>query len=144
MAAFGGAQESDARTDLIGRRGELDAVERSIERARTGLASIVLVGEPGIGKTSLWREAVRLASDGGARILRSAPAESERGLSLGGLTDLLAEVSSDDLSAAARRCSDTRSRSRSSAPSRPASYPTSGRSPWPPRRCCATSPGKAR
>jgi len=97
VAAFRGSQESDARAALIGRRAELDAIERIIERARGGLASVVIAGDAGIGKTSLWREAVRLASDRGDRILQAAPAESERGLSLGGLTDLLAEVSSDDV-----------------------------------------------
>ncbi|HEY8799044.1 MAG TPA: AAA family ATPase, partial [Candidatus Limnocylindrales bacterium] len=82
---------------MIGRRGELEAVDRFVERARDGLASFLVIGDAGIGKTSIWVEGVRRAGSGGARVLRSAPAESERSLTLGGLTDLLAEVSSDEL-----------------------------------------------
>ncbi|HEY8847544.1 MAG TPA: ATP-binding protein, partial [Candidatus Limnocylindrales bacterium] len=99
MAArsIGGAHELDARSELIGRRGELEAVDRFVERVRDGLASFLVIGDAGIGKTSIWVEGARRAGSGGARVLRSAPAESERSLTLGGLTDLLAEVSSDEL-----------------------------------------------
>jgi DNA-binding CsgD family transcriptional regulator len=82
---------------VIGRRGELEAVDRFVERTQGGLASLLVIGDAGIGKTSIWGEATRRAGDGGARLLRSAPAESERSLTLGGLTDLLAEVTSDEL-----------------------------------------------
>ena len=45
----------DARSDLIGRRGELEAVDRFVERARDGLASVLVIGDAGIGKTSIHR-----------------------------------------------------------------------------------------
>ena len=88
---------SPVTPDVIGRAAELEAVGRFLEDARSGLAGLVVDGEAGIGKTSIWRAAVERARDGGFRILRSAPAESERGLALGGLTDLFAEVSDADL-----------------------------------------------
>ena len=83
--------------DVIGRAAELEAVERFLEDGRSGLASLIVDGEAGIGKTSIWRAAVERARADGVRVLRSAPAESERGLALGGLTDLFAEVSDADL-----------------------------------------------
>ena len=88
--------------DVIGRAGELQAVDRFLERASHGLASLLIDGEAGIGKTALWRASLARAGSRGARILRSAPAESERTLTLGGLTDVLAEVGPDRPRAAAR------------------------------------------
>ena len=83
--------------DVIGRAEELQAVERFLEQSSHGLASLLIDGEAGIGKTSLVRASLRSARSHGERILRSAPAESERTLTLGGLTDVLAEVGADDL-----------------------------------------------
>ena len=83
--------------DVIGRAEELQAVERFLEQSSHGLASLLIDGEAGIGKTALMRASLRSARSHGARILRSAPAESERTLTLGGLTDVLAEVGADDL-----------------------------------------------
>ena len=83
--------------DVIGRAGELQAVERFLEGASHGLASLLIDGEAGIGKTALVRASLDRAGSHGTRILRSAPAESERTLTLGGLTDILAEVGPEDL-----------------------------------------------
>jgi DNA-binding CsgD family transcriptional regulator len=97
VVSIGDAREWDSRTDVIGRRGELAAVDRFVEGTRRSLGSLLVIGDAGIGKTSIWGEAIRRAATDGARVLRSASAESERSLTLGGLTDLLAEVSADDL-----------------------------------------------
>ena len=83
--------------DLIGRSAELEAVERFLERARAGPASLLIDGDAGIGKTVLWRAATERAGEGSARVLRAAPAESERSLTLGGLTDLLSDVTDREL-----------------------------------------------
>ena len=91
MADLGGVP------DVIGRATELEAIDRFLELARTGPASLVLEGDAGIGKTALWRAAAERARAAGARVLRAAPAASEQDLSLGGLTDLLAEVAAADL-----------------------------------------------
>lgn len=63
--------------DLIGRTAELETVDRFLERARGGLASLLIHGDAGIGKTAIWRAATERAGRQGARILGSAPAESE-------------------------------------------------------------------
>ncbi|MBI3750633.1 MAG: ATP-binding protein, partial [Chloroflexi bacterium] len=82
---------------VIGRTAELDAVEQLLARVPDGLASLLIEGDAGIGKTSVWRVALDRARAAGTRVLRAAPAESERTLTLGGLTDLLADVSADEL-----------------------------------------------
>jgi DNA-binding CsgD family transcriptional regulator len=74
--------------EVVGRVVELAAVERFVEGAGRGLAALVLEGEPGIGKTTIWEAALDAASHAGFSILRSRPARSEHGLTLGGLTDL--------------------------------------------------------
>jgi DNA-binding CsgD family transcriptional regulator len=78
--------------EVVGRGNELAAVERFVERARGGLSALVLEGEAGIGKTTIWRSAVDLARAAGFTVLTSGPARSEQGLTLGGLTDLFADI----------------------------------------------------
>ena len=87
----------EAGLDLLGRALELEAVDRFVERAGSGPAGLLVDGDPGIGKTSVWLEAVRRAEAAGARILKSAPTEPERSLTLGGLTDVLAGVADAEL-----------------------------------------------
>ena len=48
--------------DVIGRAGELQAVERFLERSSHGLASLLIDGEAGIGKTALVRASLRWAA----------------------------------------------------------------------------------
>jgi AAA ATPase domain len=52
----------------------------------------VLEGEAGIGKSTLWLAAVEHARSRGLRVLRSRPAEAERGLVHVGLGDLFEDV----------------------------------------------------
>ncbi|HET7030209.1 MAG TPA: LuxR family transcriptional regulator [Candidatus Limnocylindrales bacterium] len=97
MVAFGALRGSGIHQDVIGRGPELELVDRVISRARVELAGLLVSGEAGIGKTSVWAEAVERGRSGGARVLRAAPAESERSLTLVGLTDLLAEIGPEEL-----------------------------------------------
>ena len=84
--------------DLIGRAAELEAVDRFLERARDGLASLLIDGDAGHRQDGhLARRHRTGRTSGGARVLRSAPAESERTLTLGGLTDLLSDVTDAEL-----------------------------------------------
>jgi hypothetical protein len=52
----------------------------------------VLAGEAGIGKTTVWRAALRHARERDLRVLVCRPAESEARLSFSGLADLLQPV----------------------------------------------------
>jgi hypothetical protein len=84
---------------VVGREVELAALDRFVERAAIGISGLVLEGEAGIGKSTIWDAAVDAARDAGFRVLRSRPARSEQGLTLGGLTDLLGELDARDLAA---------------------------------------------
>jgi DNA-binding NarL/FixJ family response regulator len=77
-------------SSLVGRESELGAVETFLSSERPCVVAIV--GEPGIGKTTLWQAAVEHARAKGARVLMARPTESEARLAFAGLADLLAEV----------------------------------------------------
>jgi hypothetical protein len=53
---------------------------------------LVLEGEAGIGKSTLWLAGVEAARERGLRVLSSRPPEAEQGLSDAGLGDLLEDV----------------------------------------------------
>ena len=77
-------------SSLVGRESELEAVEVFLRSERP--RAVAIVGEPGIGKTTLWQAAVEHARARGARLLIARPTESEARLAFAGLADLLAEV----------------------------------------------------
>ena len=78
--------------EIIGREPELERIERFLDRLGEGPAALVLEGEAGTGKTTLWREAVSRAGSRGCVVLRSHAAEAEATLSFAGLADLLGPV----------------------------------------------------
>ena len=47
--------------EIIGRRGELLALDGFFEAVPAGGQALLLEGDPGIGKTVLWQEGNRLA-----------------------------------------------------------------------------------
>jgi DNA-binding CsgD family transcriptional regulator len=73
---------------VVGRELERARIRALLEAARRGrTAVLVLVGEPGIGKTALLDDAC--SSTSGMRVLRATAAESESTLSFAGLHALL-------------------------------------------------------
>jgi DNA-binding NarL/FixJ family response regulator len=58
----------------------------------TAPAGLVIQGEAGAGKSTLWRAGIEVAAAAGHRLLRSEPSASESGLSFAGLSDLLTDV----------------------------------------------------
>jgi DNA-binding NarL/FixJ family response regulator len=54
-----------------------------------GSGALLVEGEAGIGKSTVWFEAVRLAETLGYRVFRARPAESEAKLSYSGLADIV-------------------------------------------------------
>jgi DNA-binding CsgD family transcriptional regulator len=83
-----------AAYDVVGRDEELAAVTSFLDGG--GLpAALVLEGEPGIGKTTLWRRGVELARERDFGVLSCAPAETESTLPFAALGDLLADVVTD-------------------------------------------------
>jgi DNA-binding CsgD family transcriptional regulator/tetratricopeptide (TPR) repeat protein len=82
---------------VIGREAELAAAERFLESLSEGPAALVVEGEPGIGKTTVWREAIREAEEASYRVLSCRPAEPETKLSFSSLTDLTGAVADEVL-----------------------------------------------
>jgi DNA-binding CsgD family transcriptional regulator len=59
---------------------------------RKGAAALVVTGEAGAGKTTLWRAGAEAATAAGCRVLRSEASASEADLAFTGLYDLLSGV----------------------------------------------------
>ncbi|MFL5962162.1 MAG: AAA family ATPase [Gaiellaceae bacterium] len=75
-------------TGLTGRRSETDALDDLVEAVRTGESrTLVVRGEPGMGKTALLEYVAEQAS--GCRVLRAAGVQSEMELAFAGLHQLL-------------------------------------------------------
>jgi len=79
-------------TAVFGRDAELVAVDAVLASARQGLLGLVLEGDPGIGKTTLWREGIAHAVGRGYQVLSCRAASAEARLSFAALGDLLAPV----------------------------------------------------
>ena len=75
---------------LVGRESELRAFEAFLRSERP--RALAILGEQGIGKTTVWEVAVEFARAQGARVLIARPTESEARLAFAGLADLLADV----------------------------------------------------
>ena len=82
---------------VFGRDGELQQLHAFLARTDDLPATLVLEGEAGIGKSTLWRAGVGEAHARGLSVLVSRPAEAERGLVHAGLGDLLEGVLDDVL-----------------------------------------------
>jgi len=79
-------------SEIIARDDELAAVEAFLDRPAPGLRALILEGEPGIGKSTLWLAGVAAARDRSFRVLDSRPAEAERTLPGVVLGDLFGDV----------------------------------------------------
>ncbi len=78
--------------DVIGRESELAILDRFLDSIPTGPSALLLFGEPGIGKTTVWREGLASALQRGYRTLSCGPVEAETRLSYAALGDLLEPV----------------------------------------------------
>jgi AAA ATPase domain len=79
-------------TGIVGREAPLSEVDAFLRAASRGFAVLVLEGEAGIGKTTVWREARRRAQESGASVLSCRPSAAEAKLSFAAVGDLLARV----------------------------------------------------
>ena len=79
------------RPTVFGRDEELAAGDRYLDALRNGSASLLLEGEPGIGKTTVWSEICARGTARGQLVLMSRPVRSETELPFAGLTDLVGE-----------------------------------------------------
>ena len=83
--------------EIVVRGSELGAVAAFLDRGAGGLAALVVEGEAGIGKSTVWEAGVEAAASRGWLVRTSRPARSEQGLTLGGLTDLFGDVDDETL-----------------------------------------------
>src|SRR5437899_11491627 len=78
--------------EIVSREEELASLHAFIGEAQGGPAALVLEGEAGSGKSTLWLAGVEHARSRGLRVLSSRPAEAERSLAHVGLGDLFEDV----------------------------------------------------
>ena len=84
-------------SELVGREAALEQARSWIDLLASGAAGVSIVGEPGIGKTSVWSAATELALVSGARVLATRPVEAELPLGHAGLGDILGPVAENVL-----------------------------------------------
>src|SRR5262249_14492914 len=85
--------DSGMRVSIASRDAELGAITRFLDSLAAGSEILVLEGEPGIGKTTLWLAAVEQARERGFRVLSCRPSAAEARLSYASLGDMLADAS---------------------------------------------------
>jgi DNA-binding CsgD family transcriptional regulator len=88
-------------SEIVGRDVEFACLQAFVGDVHRGFAALVLEGEAGIGKSTLWEAGVDYARSKDVRVLSSRPSEPERGLAHVALGDLLEDVLDDVLSALA-------------------------------------------
>lgn len=81
---------------LVGRSTELGAVAATLAAARSEPSCLILEGEPGIGKTTVWTMALRIAREQGFQVLSTRPTAAESVLAYASLADLLADAEAAD------------------------------------------------
>jgi DNA-binding CsgD family transcriptional regulator len=88
-----------AAQPLVARERELAEVAEVLAGGAVHPTALVLEGEPGIGKTSLWEWGVAHAADRGFRVLAARAGAAEAGLPFAAVIDLLDTVTGEDLAA---------------------------------------------
>jgi DNA-binding CsgD family transcriptional regulator len=83
---------STSRFELVGRDEELAFLADFVRGLGERPGAVLVRGEPGIGKTALWRESLAAAERHGVRVLAARCAEAEMPIPLGTVTDLLDPV----------------------------------------------------
>ena len=86
-----------ARHPLVARERELAQVAELLAPDGGRPTALVLEGEPGIGKTSLWERGAALGEERGLRVLSARASEAETGLAFTAVIDLLDDVTTEDL-----------------------------------------------
>jgi DNA-binding CsgD family transcriptional regulator len=82
---------------LVAREGELEAIRALLRGDGAGARALILEGDPGVGKTSLWERGVAWAREDGRRVLVARASEDEGGLPFAGLIDVFDAVASEEL-----------------------------------------------
>lgn len=81
--------------EMIGRDAELASITRCLGTGSSGCAGLLLVGEAGIGKSTVWSAALEAAVSRSITVLACRCAQTEATLSFSALGDLLGPVMDD-------------------------------------------------
>ena len=79
--------EGNGRPRVVGREAELATIREFL--AGSAPSALVLSGEPGIGKSTLWEASLDSAGKAGLRVLSARASDSEAQLAFAAITDLL-------------------------------------------------------
>lgn len=79
-------------SEIVGRERELSALARFVAGFADDPHDLLLEGEAGIGKTTLWRAGLEEALGAGHRVLVSRPGESDTTLTYSAIGDLIGDV----------------------------------------------------
>ena len=82
---------------VFGREPERARIEQLLDRASLDPVAILIEGDAGIGKTTVWRDAVEAARGRGYAVLEAAPAEADTALGFSGLGDLFDGLAAEAL-----------------------------------------------
>jgi DNA-binding CsgD family transcriptional regulator len=77
---------------VVGRGAELASIEAFLDEVPNGPSALLIAGDAGIGKSTLWEVGVAEGQQRNYRVLSTRLAEAERKLAYVGLTDLLLDV----------------------------------------------------
>src|SRR5919197_621279 len=91
-ATPGGRSRAPTRDEIVGREPELDRLAGFLDGVADGPSGLLLRGEAGMGKTTIWRAGVVEARERRFRTIACAPGEFETGLAFAALADLLEPV----------------------------------------------------
>src|SRR5262249_36814459 len=80
--------------EIVGREEELQAISSFLEQS-AGPGALLIEGEAGIGKTTLWRAGVEDARELSYVVLSASPAEKEATFAYSAVGDLLEHVLDD-------------------------------------------------
>jgi predicted ATPase len=93
-------------TTVVGRAAESRTIAELVDGAAGDPAALIIEGEPGIGKTTLWLDGLDHARGKGVRVLAGRASAAESVLAYAGLADLFADIDAEvwiDLPAPQRR-----------------------------------------
>jgi hypothetical protein len=88
-------REVGGRPHVVGRESERGRVTAFVEALPRGARGLLIRGDPGIGKTTLWRLSVQECEAAGFTVLTTRAAEEEMPLGMTGLVDLFERVGVD-------------------------------------------------
>jgi DNA-binding CsgD family transcriptional regulator len=95
MDGLAHAEELTSNVGDAGRAAATREVADFLVSASIEPSALVVEGEPGIGKTTLWLAAVDLAQERGFRVLAAHPGAAESVMAYAALADMLGRVESD-------------------------------------------------